>query len=191
MPEEIGFHPAAIAATTDEARAGRDEFDRAMAADPAEARRSFARLVHGPPFPRRLEVLNQGFDRVYASFARGDWELNTLAMHPSEYVFENGGGGRAAIDLPARLEGAESYIQGMVAFSEGWGELALRSESVVDAGPGRVLNLARFYVRGSGSGIVLEQPTAVIFTLEGDRVVLQQYWWDVDAGTRAAGVDAT
>jgi hypothetical protein len=189
LEEGIGFHPAAVAATTDEARAGRDAIGRAMAADPALARRRFSELIHAEPFPQRREILNQGFDRAYAALVRGDWELNTFSMHPTAYRFERGGGDPGVLDLPDRLEGAEGYIRGMNAFIDGWAELGLRSERVADAGPGRVLTLARFYLRGAGSGIALEQQAVVLFTLEDDWLVLQQYWWNVEAGARAAGVD--
>ena len=189
MPEEIGFHPAATAATNDVARAGRDDIDRAAAANPQASRAAFAKVVHAAASPGRLTALNRGFDRAYASFSRGDWELNTLAMHPIHYVFESGGGEQPMVDLPARLEGPAGYIDGMSAFRAGWGEVTLRSEAVADAGPGRVLNWSRFYLRGAGSGITFDQPAAVLFTWEGEWLVLQQYWWDVDAGTRAAGVD--
>jgi len=188
VQEEIGFHSAATAATTDVARAGRDELDRAAAADPVEFRRRFAALVHAEESSDRLERLNRGLDRAYAAFSRADWELNTVSMHPTEFVFESGGDS-GVIDLPARLEGAAGYIKGQTAFRAGWGESVLRSEAVADAGPGRVLNLMRLWLRGSGSGITLDQPAAVLFTWRDEWLIRQQYWWDVEAGTRAAGVD--
>ena len=189
MPEEIGFHPAAIAATTDVARAGRDETDRAVAANPVAARAATARLINSPPAPDRFARLNRAFDRAYAAFTRGDWEVNTATMHPTEYVFEGGGDARSVIDLPDRLHGVAGYIQGMKAFQAGWAEIVLRSEAAVQPAPGQVLTWVRFHMRGSGSGITLEQPAAVLFTWDGDWLALQQYWWDRAAGTRAAGAD--
>jgi hypothetical protein len=77
----------------------------------------------------------------------------------------------------------------MIQWQSVWSEIALLSDGVVDAGPGRLLNWARFLLKGSGSGIGLEQRTAVLYEFEDEWVVRQRYWWDLESGTRAAGLD--
>jgi hypothetical protein len=189
MSEELLFHPVAIERTSNEARAARDDADWAAAGAPAQLRSHLAGLVRSSPSQGRLRALNEAFDRAYAAFARGDWELNTVPIHPTDYVFESGGGGPGVAELPMRLEGVAAYIDGMVGFRAGWDVTSLRSDAVADAGPGQILNWVRFRLRGSLSRTTLEQPVAALFTWRDDWLVHQQYWWDREAGTRAAGVD--
>ena len=188
MSEEIGFHPLAVERTSDEARAGRDEVDRIAVADPAGFRSGFFGLLRSPHSPERLVLLNQGIDRAYRALDRRDWELNTVSLHRTDYVFE-AGDESGLVDLPTRLEGVEGYIYGVSEFLSVWGQVSLTSVAVADAGPDRLLNWAVFQLRGSGSGVALEQPIAVVYTWRDGWVVRQQYWFDREAGTRAAGVD--
>lgn len=185
----MGFHPIAVEWTSDEARAGRDEVDRAAAADPAGSRSAFGSVLEAPASPERLATINESLHRAYAAFTRGDFELNTLSIHPANYVYAAGGELPGLLDVPTRLDGVEGYILGLLEFQDAWDEIRLVSEAVADAGPGQIFNWARFRLRGSGSGVALEQPIAVRLTFEGEWCVLQEYWWDRDEGTRAAGVD--
>lgn len=187
--EQIGFHPAAVAATSDAARALRDDADRAAAAAPHETRAAFTALRNAPPSAERTAALQEATARAYAAFNRHDWELNTNVLHPDRYTFEAGEDDAGLLDLPRLLEGPEEYIQGMVRWQSAWSEITLLSEGVVDAGPDRLLNWARFVMQGSGSGIGLEQSCAVIYEFEHEWVVRQRYWWDIELGTRAAGLE--
>ena len=54
----------------------------------------------------------------------------------------------------------------MVRWQSAWSEITLLSEGVVDAGPGRLFNWARFVMQGSGSGIGLD-PKEVEAALSG------------------------
>jgi hypothetical protein len=133
---DLGFHPAATAATDAAARATRDELAEAAAANPAEGRRAFGELLEAPPSTERSEALQ-------AAVWRSAWE-----------------------------------------------EMRLVSKAVVDATPRCLFNLAHFEVRGSGSGIRLEQDCVVLYRFEAEWMVHQTYWWDMEAGARAAGFDS-
>ena len=144
MSEETGFHPIAVEWTTDEARAGRDEIDRA-AANPAVRERPSVR-ARGAASPERLAILNESLHRVYAAFTRGDFELNTLSMHPANYVFAAGGElARPPRRADAARAGSRATSTGLLEFQAAWDQShASRSDAVADAGPGQIFNWARF-----------------------------------------------
>jgi hypothetical protein len=73
-----GPHAAAVARTTDEARAGRSEQDRRLLADPARAiEASRAMLAKGGKECERY--FRAGFEVTYEAYNRRDWALGRPA----------------------------------------------------------------------------------------------------------------
>lgn len=72
---------------------------------------------------------------------------------------------------------------------EVWAELSHEVDEIRDLGEGRVLVLARFHAIGRQSGATVDQPTGLLFTVEGEKVVLGHAFATREQALRAAGLE--
>jgi ketosteroid isomerase-like protein len=71
---------------------------------------------------------------------------------------------------------------------EVWAELSHEVDEIRDLGD-RVLVLARFHPIGRESGATVDQPTGLLFTGEGEKVVLAHAFATREQALRAAGLE--
>lgn len=69
---------------------------------------------------------------------------------------------------------------------EAWEERRFEAEEYIDAGEGSVVIFLREYRRGKGSGVELEDRTALVVAVRDGRVVRMQGYLDRDAALKAA-----
>jgi hypothetical protein len=184
-----GFHQVAVVMTTDDARAGRTDAEWQAARDPGAWRQSWRDLVMAAPSPERLDALRAWYRSGYRAFGRGDWELNTAVMHPTDYVFKGGGLADLIPGADAEARGPEGYLRTHQAFLEAWADAEVHLDGVFQAPDGRTVGLPRFVVRGDSSGMEIEHTLADVHTWRDGWLVEQVYWFDRDEGLRSAGID--
>jgi hypothetical protein len=180
------LHPAAVELTTDEARSGRDEREWELVADPEAARRAIVDLLAGK-LPARERRIRAGYRRTYAAYGRGDWEINTLLMHPTKYVFEPGLGARLP-DARDTYVGVEEYLEVQQLLLDAWPELRLELVDVLAIDDDSVTTLARFEGQAARSGLELGWMIIARNRFEDGLTVSQKFWFDVEAGAAELGV---
>jgi ketosteroid isomerase-like protein len=115
---------------------------------------------------------------------RQDWERAAKFLDPDAEMHGTVGGleeGRVSRGLPAMIREFETEDLGA------WEERRLDPEEFLHVDDLVVLRLHE-YRRGRGSGVELENDTAVVFTVRNGRVVRIQGYMDKDAALKAAGL---
>jgi hypothetical protein len=180
--------PAAVAETTNAARASRSPADRAVVADPERARRRIAEaLVQGGDAAD--SVMRRGFERAYDAFTRRDWELNTILFDRERFVFQAADLRDTLPDARERYDGVGGYVEAMNLFLESWSDLRVELVDLVAVDRPRAVSLVRFTGVGRLSGIPFDQLTLMAFEFEDGLVVSQSYWWDARRGATALGLE--
>ena len=136
----------------------------------------------------RDAVLHYGVARGFAAFGRRDWEMNTAFFDPVDYEFRAGELASKIPGLPDHVRGVDGYLRVMADWIDGWSDIRVQLEKVVDARPDRLVALVRFTGRGERSGLRIDQQALNVVEIRAGRVVSQDYWWNVDAGLRSAGL---
>jgi ketosteroid isomerase-like protein len=90
---------------------------------------------------------------------------------------------------PGTRHGRAEFQRVLSMLFDSFDDLHIEVERVLDAGPGRVLVLAQFQVRGRGSGVRMDQPQSYLCTLRDGRAVRVEWFWGHEAGLAAAGLD--
>ena len=184
------MHPAAVARTSERARAARNVVDRAAALFPWIQRVGIFATVRLPARIRAF-LYRDAHRRVLVWFNRRDWELGTLAMDPDRFTVTSGDPQRWQLPGPHdTYRGVEGFLELQDAWMEVWGDLRLALDEVVDAGNGRVVVLFRQSGTAAASGVALEERMAMINEFAGGRLVRQTYWRDPEAALRSAGLTA-
>jgi ketosteroid isomerase-like protein len=183
------MHLAAVARTSEQARAARNLVDRTAALFPWILQVGITVTVRLPTRIRTF-MYRDAHRRVFAWFNRRDWELNTLAMDPDRFTATSGDPQRWPLPGPRdTYHGVDEFLELQDAWMEVWGDLRVALDDVVDAGHGRVLVLFRQSGTAAASGVTLEEPMAMIDEFAGGRLVRQTYWRDRAAALRSAGLD--
>jgi hypothetical protein len=90
------------------------------------------------------------------------------------------------------LQGAQAFTPGdpaaVVEFIDEEIEFELAYDDVRDLGDGKVLALGTIRIRGRGSGVETDVPTAVIATIRDGRMTHFRDYGDHDAALAAAGL---
>jgi hypothetical protein len=184
---EARIHPRAIELTTDEARGAREKREWEVVAHPEEVRQAMAALLAGE-LPARAHRIRAGFRRTYAAYARRDWEINTLNMHPDEYVFEPADLRQSLPDARDRYFGVEGYLEGQQLLLEVWPDLKLELIDVVAIESDAVITLARFDGRAARSGLELDWMALIDNRFRDGLAISQSFWFDIEAGAAALGI---
>ncbi len=71
---------------------------------------------------------------------------------------------------------------------EVWAELSWEADEISDVGEGRVLVLGHFHAVGHESGVPIDQPMSVLFTIEGGKVRLGRGFTTRERALEAAGL---
>ena len=176
-----GPHPAAIAATSDVARAGRSEADWLILRDPERARIASIALLE----PGREADMNAAVGRLYAAYSRGDWELNTIFFDPDSYVFRAADLRQMLPDMRDEYHGVEGYLEAQSLFLEAFDDLKVEAAGVIFGGAGEMLSLLHWLARGRTSGVPIDQHGAIKHTMRDGLAIEQVYWW-----SRATALDS-
>ncbi len=121
---------------------------------------------------------------LLAKGAAGDWDAVASLVHPEVTRYGTVGG----LEEDRVLRGLEAIVAAFEGDErEAWDERRLEPERIVDAGD-RVVVLLHEYLRGRGSGIELEQRTAVVFDVSNGLVTGLRGYMDQAAALEAAGV---
>jgi ketosteroid isomerase-like protein len=183
-----GLHPAAVAATSAEARRGRAPADWLYTAYPPATRLVFRAILRLPRSRLRTGLLTYAVKRGYAAFNRRDWELNTVLHHPTAHRWDAGGMGVGPMDV-SDLRDVEGYVAGLSRYLEAWGDLRLVVEEVIEVGADRVLVMLRQVATGAGSGVPVEMPSGDLLTFRDGWLVDQKVTMERDDALRSAGLD--
>lgn len=115
---------------------------------------------------------------------RQDWKRARTLLDPNVEMHGTVGGleeGRVTHGFPEMLREFESEDL------EAWEERRLEPEEFLHVDDLVVVRLHE-YRRGRGSGVELENDTAVVFTVRDGRIVRIQGYMDQDAARKAAGL---
>jgi ketosteroid isomerase-like protein len=96
-------------------------------------------------------------------------------------------GGRGIAGLENAV-GRDEYVEMMRRFSEGFEDLRLDVEQIVDAGTDRVVAITRLFATGTRSGAPVELRSAHVFWLDAGCVVRTDEFLDPADALKAAGL---
>jgi ketosteroid isomerase-like protein len=148
----------------------------------------YARL---PPSSRLRRAFTARTSRRFAdAFNRRDWEVLLPFLHP-EFEFEGAGGpvGGYFPDLPKVHHGREDYLHMLETMVEGWEELTLQPDEVIDLGD-RLFGVSHVTGHGRLSGIALDIHLFQVVTLRNGIIVHQRDFGERDRALEAAGLSA-
>lgn len=178
-----GPHPAAVAATTDSARAGRTERERRLLADPARAvEATKAVLAEGGEQADRF--FRAGFEISWAAYNRLDWELNTLFCDV-DYGFR--ASRQKLIDAEREYRGIEGYIEAHRLLLDIWDEVRIELVGVYVRPPDQVVTLSAWHGRAARSGLAMEWHTVHDHRYRDGVAIRQTFWFDRENAERDLG----
>ena len=177
-----------IAVSTEGRRRTLDE--RIFARFPALARVLLSGWSRLPPRSRlRQAWLSRLMRQGCEAANRRDFDLLLVALDPEiEYQANpNSLGGFVGPDLLGVHHGHEGYLHVWEAAIEGWEDLKLEPEEIVDFGE-RVLAAGRMTGHGTSSGIPVSAPLFQVFTMRRGLVIRQEDFDDRNKALEAAGL---
>jgi hypothetical protein len=180
-----GPHPAAVAATTDEARAGRSERELRLLADPARAVEA-TKAVLAEGGERAERFFRAGFEIAYAAYNRRDWELNTLFCD-IDYVFRPGSSDQQLIDANREYRGIDGYLEAQQLLLDIWAGVRIELIGVHLRPPAQVVTDVRWRGRAAHSGLAMEWNTTNDNRYRDGLAIGQTFWWDRERAERALG----
>ena len=130
--------------------------------------------------PEVEELVRSG----YAAFNGDDLDGLVAKLHPEIEWVE-----------PREVEGVRTYLgrerirRFLPSFRQTWAEFQVEPEEIMDAGPERVLVLARLNARGKGSGVPVTARVAHLWTIRDGLAVRVEVFVDRIDALKAAGVD--
>ena len=148
----------------------------------------YARL---PPSSRLRRAFTARSSRRFAdAFNRRDWAVLLPFLHP-DFKFEGAESlvGGYFPDLPQVHYGGDEYRRMFETLVEGWEDLTLQSEEVVDLGD-RLFGVSHLTGHGRLSGIALDIPLFQVVNLRNGMIVSQRDFAERDKALEAAGLSA-
>lgn len=147
----------------------------------------YARL---PPTSRLRRAFTARSSRRFAdAFNRRDWDVLLPFLHP-DVKFEGAESpviGGYLPDLPNVCDGREEYLRMLETVAEGWEDLTLQPEEVVDLGD-RLFGVSHVKGHGRLSGIVLDIPLFQVVNLRNGLIVRQKDFAERDKALEDAGL---
>jgi ketosteroid isomerase-like protein len=100
------------------------------------------------------------------------------------------GGARAgrAVAGVENAVGRDEYVETMRRLSEGFEDVGVELEQLLDAGKDRVVAITRHHATGGRSGVPVEMRTATVYWLEASRIVRMDPYLDPDDALKAVGL---
>ena len=133
-----------------------------------------------------VEIVRRVFEEFQAGMERGDpgaaFDTEALAAD-AEWMPAPGFPGSAV------HRGREGFVEFMRTWTEDFENWSVRLERLIDAGNDRVVALFHQSATGKGSGVPVELHLALVFELEGDRVVRMRNYVDPAQALEAAGLE--
>jgi ketosteroid isomerase-like protein len=126
-----------------------------------------------------VEIVRGVFETFQAGMERGDpgaaFDTEALVAD-AEWLPAPGFAGSAV------CRGREGFVEFMRTWTEDFEDWSIRVERLIDAGNDRVVALLHQWATGKGSGVPVEVHSALIYELEGGRVVrMRNYLSHADA----------
>ncbi len=141
-------------------------------------------------FSPRSSVRRDGLRRVlqsgWAAAPRKDWEL-MFARYSPEVLWEIPEEFQT-LGFAESYRGHEGLVEGLERFSEVFESWEIRPARALDLGD-RVLALGSFRGKARASGVELEQGFSQLVTLERGLVVRDRFFYSLEQGLRAAGLE--
>jgi ketosteroid isomerase-like protein len=91
-------------------------------------------------------------------------------------------------DMESEYVGPDGFMQFMGILNAAWDDLTYVTDDVRDAGDGRVVALARLVAQGKESGVPVEQPMAIVATVQDGRVVALDTYSDRQEALERVGL---
>jgi ketosteroid isomerase-like protein len=176
-----------VAASIEPTRRGLDE--RVFIRFPALVRALCSVYAGLPASSRVRRAFTARTSRRFAdAFNRRDWDVLLPFLHP-EFEFEGAEGpvGGYFPDLPKVHNGRDDYLHMLETLVEGWENLKLHSEEVIDLGD-RLFGVSHVTGHGRLSGIALDIHLFQVVTLRNGRIVHQRDFGERDKALEAAGL---
>jgi ketosteroid isomerase-like protein len=93
-------------------------------------------------------------------------------------------------DIPERgvYRGHDGWRDWIAEYGEAWESFSLEPQEYIDAGKGRVVQVARLSARGRGSGVSLERLDGIVWTVRDGKVVRLDYYNSPAEALEAVGL---
>lgn len=179
-----GPHPAAVAATTDSARAGRSERERRLLADPARAVET-TKAVLSEGGEKADRFFRAGFEISWDAYNRGDWELNTLFLDV-DYAFR-ASEGEKLLDADREYRGIEGYIEAHRLLFDIWADVRIELVGVYVRPPDRVVTVSAWHGQAARSGLAVEWYTVHDHRYRDGVAIRQTFWFHRENAERELG----
>jgi ketosteroid isomerase-like protein len=86
------------------------------------------------------------------------------------------------------FRGARGWAESVAELDAAWDDWRHEVEDVLDAGQDRVVAMVRLKARGKGSGAPVDQPWAIVMTIQEGRITASHTFLDRDEALRAVGL---
>ena len=148
---------------------------------------SLAQRRLAPRSRLRRALLRRHILSGWYAYNRRDFEL-MLVRYASQVEFEFPPG-QQTLGLSGTFRGREAMAAALSEQIEGWGSVELELAYVLDLGD-RALGLGFMHVRGSASGVRLQQELGQMITAGPEGLAVRdQAWFSWEEALRAAGLD--
>ncbi len=167
---------------------GRNFTDRLTVRFPRMARMFLAIGVRffSPSSSVRRDGLRRVLRSGWAAAPRKDWDL-MVARYSPEVLWEIPEEFQT-LGFAESYRGHEGLIEGLERFSEVFESWEIRPDRALDLGD-RVLALGSFRGKARASGVELEQGFSQLVTLERGLVVRDRFFYSLEQGLQAAGLN--
>jgi ketosteroid isomerase-like protein len=125
-----------------------------------------------------VEIVKRGF----MALVEDDWPAALATLHPDIEVHD--------FDIPDAgvYRGHEGFREWLSNWDEGWDEWRPDNIEFHAGSNDQVIALFKVVARGKGSGIELERDDAIVYRLDGGKIIRMEYFNRRDAALEAAGL---
>ena len=132
-----------------------------------------------------VAIVRRVFEGFQAGLERGDpgaaYDDTDVLAPDAEWI--------AVRDLGAEVfRGRDGFIEFMRRWTEDFEDWDIELERLLDVGEDRVVAVFHQSATGSASGVPVELNVAIVYDLEGGRVVRMRNYLDLDEALEAAGL---
>jgi ketosteroid isomerase-like protein len=125
--------------------------------------------------------------RVYEAAARRDSEA-VMALYDPEVELDNGGLGLPGYGTGEIARGHEELRRFFRDWHEAWDNIEYDYDELIDAGGDRVVSVVTRHGRGRASGLEVEMPAALVWTVRDGKVVRVVWFKSRGDALEAAGL---
>jgi ketosteroid isomerase-like protein len=133
-----------------------------------------------------VEIVRRVWEEFQAAMKRGDsgtWFDSEAIADDLEFTLEG-----VELDGRSVWRGREGFVEFIRTWTEDFEGWEAQLERLIDAGDDRVVGLFRQLARGRASGAPVEVDLAIVYELDGGRVVRMRNYLDHEEALEAAGL---